>query len=75
MRRVLALVPALLLALPSPSAAQDRRNPDGEWRYQSADAWGTRYSPVDQINATTSATSRWRGCGVPTTSAPKSTSR
>ena len=32
-------------------SAQDRRNPDGEWRYQSADAWGTRYSPLDQINA------------------------
>ena len=32
-------------------SAQDRRNPDGEWRYQSADAWGTRYSTADQINA------------------------
>ena len=32
-------------------SAQDRRNPDGEWRYQSADAWGTRYSPLNQINA------------------------
>ncbi|SVB99752.1 uncharacterized protein METZ01_LOCUS252606, partial [marine metagenome] len=30
---------------------QSRQNPYGEWRYQSADAWGTRYSPVDQINA------------------------
>ena len=29
---------------------QERGNPVGEWRYQSADAWGTRYSPVDQIN-------------------------
>ena len=52
MRPFLVLVPALLLALPSTAAAaQDRRNPDGEWRFQSADAWGTRYSPVDQINA------------------------
>jgi glucose dehydrogenase len=38
-------------ALPSLAGAQDRRNPAGEWRYQSADAWGTRYSPVDQIDA------------------------
>ena len=22
----------------------------GEWRYQSADAWGTRYSPANQID-------------------------
>ena len=28
-----------------------RGNPFGEWRYQSADAWGTRYSPIDQIDA------------------------
>src|SRR6185503_20455232 len=26
-------------------------NPAGEWRYWAADAWGTRYSPLDQINA------------------------
>ena len=32
--------------------AQNRQNPDGEWRYQSADAWGTRYSPANQVNAT-----------------------
>lgn len=42
---------ALLLAVPSSAHTQDRRNPDGEWRYQSADAWGTRYSPVNQIDA------------------------
>ena len=41
---------ALMLALPAVSNAQQRDNPDGEWRYQSADAWGTRYSSVDQIN-------------------------
>ncbi len=28
-----------------------RGNPPGEWRYWAADAWGTRYSPLDQINA------------------------
>ena len=31
--------------------APDRGNVYGEWRYQSADAWGTRYSPLKQINA------------------------
>ena len=30
---------------------QNRQNPYGEWRYQSGDAWGTRYSPVGQVNA------------------------
>ena len=28
-----------------------RGNAPGEWRYWGADAWGTRYSPLDQINA------------------------
>lgn len=28
-----------------------RGNPPGEWRYWGADAWSTRYSPLDQINA------------------------
>ena len=34
--------------------AQDklvRGNAPGEWRYWGADAWSTRYSPLDQINA------------------------
>ena len=30
--------------------APERGNPAGEWRYQSADAWGTRFSPLDQID-------------------------
>ena len=51
MRSHLILVPVLLVSLSSAAAAQERQNPHGEWRYQSADAWGTRYSPVDQINA------------------------
>jgi quinoprotein glucose dehydrogenase len=29
----------------------DRGNPPGEWRYWGADAWNTRYSPLDKINA------------------------
>ena len=47
----LALALAVLLTVPQFARAQDRANPYGEWRFQSADSWGTRYSPVDQINA------------------------
>ena len=47
----LSLTLALLLLLPVVISAQERQNPYGEWRYQSADAWGTRYSPVNQIDA------------------------
>ncbi|MDH3206609.1 MAG: PQQ-binding-like beta-propeller repeat protein [Gemmatimonadota bacterium] len=50
-RGVCGLTLAAMLALPALSSAQQRGNPDGEWRYQSADAWGTRYSPVNQVNA------------------------
>ena len=42
---------ALGALLVAPTVAQDRGTPEGEWRYQSGDAWGTRYSPLDQINA------------------------
>ncbi len=45
---------SLLLAHPS-SARQgpslERGNKPGEWRYWGADAWSTRYSDLDQINA------------------------
>ena len=47
----LALALAVLLSAPMLGLAQDRGTPYGEWRFQSADSWGTRYSPVDQINA------------------------
>ncbi len=47
----IALVLALVLVAPTLGHAQARGNPDGEWRFQSADSWGTRYSPVDEINA------------------------
>ena len=55
-RRALALCCTLALgvvpAMPAPAAAQtERGNPPGEWRYQSGDAWGTRYSPLTQIDA------------------------
>src|SRR5512139_3884772 len=32
-------------------AARVRGNVPGEWRYWGADAWSTRYSALDQINA------------------------
>src|SRR5213594_1210338 len=46
----------LVLALGQTARAQDghqlvRGNAPGEWRYWGADAWSTRYSPLDQINA------------------------
>ncbi len=46
----------LLAAVAAPTvawaqSAQERQNPDGQWRFQSADAWGTRYSSANQINA------------------------
>jgi quinoprotein glucose dehydrogenase len=40
---------ALVVMLPQIGRAQERSNPYGEWRYQSADAWGTRFSPVNQV--------------------------
>ncbi len=46
---------ALLLAVTRSSARTDaelvRGNKPGEWRYWGADAWSTRYSALDQINA------------------------
>jgi quinoprotein glucose dehydrogenase len=47
---------AILLMLPASSHAQQgaapaRGNAPGEWRVWGADAWSTRYSPLDQINA------------------------
>jgi quinoprotein glucose dehydrogenase len=35
----------------SPQPALVRGNAYGEWRYWGADAWSSRYSPLDQINA------------------------
>ncbi len=42
---------ALAFALSAPGASQERGNPYGEWRYIGGDAWHTRYTPVDQIDA------------------------
>lgn len=38
-------------AVPMVYRAQERNTPRGEWRYQSGDASGTRYSPLDQVDA------------------------
>lgn len=42
---------ALLSLAGNVANAQDRGTPHGEWHFQSGDAWGTRYSPLDLINA------------------------
>src|SRR5215208_1578829 len=51
----LFLVAVVLFALCPTLTAQNtklaRGNAPGEWRYWDADAWSTRYSPLDQINA------------------------
>ena len=50
--RPLAPVPWRSLASNVRRAARARaRQRAGEWRYWGADAWSTRYSPLDQINA------------------------
>jgi glucose dehydrogenase len=35
----------------APARTAGRGNVPGEWRYWGGDAWSTRYSPLDQINA------------------------
>ena len=51
----LALLSVLTVRGDQPPAASQatlvRGNAPGEWRYWGADAWSTRYSPLDQINA------------------------
>ena len=43
------VVVVVLLAVPAMSPAQGTA--EGEWRSYSADLWGTKYSPLDQITA------------------------
>src|SRR5579862_9029395 len=57
----LALVGVLLARPRTSDAVQQgttlvRGNAPGEWRYWGADAWSTRYSPLDQINASNFST-------------------
>jgi quinoprotein glucose dehydrogenase len=44
------LLLAFSLLIATPSFSQERGTPYGEWHFQSGDAWGTRYSPLDQID-------------------------
>ena len=50
-----AISTALLVRATQSGAVQGtqlvRGNKPGEWRYWGADAWSSRYSPLDQINA------------------------
>lgn len=47
---LLALSVLLAAAVPA-MGQQNRGTPTGEWHFQSGDAWGTRFSPLDEINA------------------------
>src|ERR1044071_4282171 len=47
----LALLCGAVLAASTQAPSLVRGNAPGEWRYWGADAWSTRYSPLDQINA------------------------
>ena len=50
---VVGLAVVVAVAFTMPLTAQENENrgtPEGEWRYQSGDAWGTRYSPLTQID-------------------------
>jgi len=51
-----AMAPATNAQMPQGKPVADpaklvRGNLPGEWRYWGADAWSTRYSPLDQVNA------------------------
>ncbi|MGH7540850.1 MAG: hypothetical protein ACRELC_07625, partial [Gemmatimonadota bacterium] len=47
----LVLAAVLLAVAVAPASGQARGTPEGEWRYWGGDAWSTRYSPLDQIDA------------------------
>ena len=47
----LILVLTFLAGSPASAQAQERDDPEGEWRYIGGDAAHTRYSSLDQINA------------------------
>ncbi len=47
----LALALAFCVVVSSPAALQESGRPEGEWRYIGGDAAHTRFSPVDQIDA------------------------
>ena len=68
MKRI-ALVVVALASLSVVVAGQTGTK-NGEWPTYGGDLGNTRYSPLDQINAATSARSKWRGASRPTTSVP-----
>ncbi len=47
----LTLAVGALLATPTAGLAQGPGTADGEWTYLGGDAWHTRYTPADQIDA------------------------
>ena len=49
--RLWVTLAAVVVLAATGAAAQQPGTEDGEWRYQSADAGGTRFSPLDQIDA------------------------
>ena len=53
MRAPTGTVAALMLAMAllAATVAAQPGAADGEWRSYAADAWGTKYSPLDQITA------------------------
>jgi glucose dehydrogenase len=59
------LLTFLVAGWPAGAAAQQRGTPDGEWRYWGGDAWSSRFSSLDQINASNFADLEvawvWRG--------------
>ena len=50
LRRLLLLILSVILLVPPVPAQQGAKN--GEWRYYGGDSGTTKYSPLDQINAT-----------------------
>ena len=74
MRKKWAVVAlALVMSMAGGFSAQERTSPPGEWRYQSGDAWGTRFSPPTRSTPATSRSSRSRGFSAATTSARRRT--
>ena len=54
-RMLLRYISGLLIvwiASAGAAIAQERGNPVGEWRYWGADAWSTRFVPLEQVDAT-----------------------
>ncbi len=59
------LILVIFIGAPGPAVAQDQGRVNGDWRYIGGDAGHTRYSPLDQIDASNfeelEVTWIWRG--------------